>query len=72
MRLSEIDKKRQSDMWSLHQKNLLLDEVFDNGIEQLEWDSDTSPVDQKIWCPDSVDVPYSPITQEDFEKQVYL
>lgn len=67
MRLSAIDSK-QSDMWSLHQKNLSLDEVFDNGIQQLEWDSDTSPVDQKTWAAAN----YATITQQEFEKQVYF
>lgn len=66
MRLSAIDTKRQSDTWSLHQKNLALDEVYDNGIQQLEWDSDTSPVDQKNWPTAN----YSTITKENFEKQV--
>lgn len=29
-------------MWGLSQSNLILDELFDNGVKQLDWESDFS------------------------------
>lgn len=40
-------------MWSLHHSNLILDDLFDNGIKQLDWESDSSPERKQTWSSDS-------------------
>lgn len=50
-RISNSESKKQSpEMWGLSQSNLILDELYDNGVKQLDWESDdSSNENDKSW-----------------------